>query len=33
MNQEGDVAFDIEADPRIDPRIKAVMLAALSPPA
>ncbi len=31
MNQEGDVAFDIEADPRIDPRIKAVMLAALSP--
>jgi len=31
MDQEGDLAFDIKADPRIDPRIKEVMSAALNP--
>jgi acetyl esterase len=31
MSEDGDVAFDIGTDSRIDPRITAVMLAALSP--
>ncbi|HXW82756.1 MAG TPA: alpha/beta hydrolase, partial [Acidimicrobiales bacterium] len=31
MAEEGDVTFDTQTDSRIDPRIKAVMLAALSP--